>query len=78
MDYGFQLPDEVFALEEDQQRERITGLGRVFVLDGSRGFVRTLLPVRLDHGSIQFGIWLEVPASQAQTAVEVWDEPAYA
>ena len=78
MDYGFQLPDEVFALPQDQRRSRIQGLAKVFVLDGSRGFVRTLLPVRLDHGSVRLGIWLETAVSQAQTAIEVWEEPAYA
>ena len=77
MDYGFQLPDEVFAWPPDEQQERLRGLERVFVLDESRGFVRTLLPVRLDLGSVQFGIWLEVPPEQAHAAIEVWNEPAY-
>lgn len=77
MDYGFQLPDEVFALPQDERRERLRGLSKVLVLDGARGFVRSLLPVSLDHGSVRFGIWLEVPAEQADEAIRVWDAPAY-
>ncbi len=78
MDYGFQLSDEVFAIPQDERRSRLGGLGKVFVLDQSRGFVRTVLPVRLDHGSVRFGIWLEIPAEQAEEALKVWDGPAYA
>jgi hypothetical protein len=78
MDYGFQLPDEVFAVPQDERRLRLRGLGRVFVLDESRGFVRIVLPVGLDHGSVRFGIWLEIPPEQAEHALQVWETPAYA
>lgn len=78
MDYGFELPDLVWEMPEEERRERLGGLSRVFVLDGSRGFVRTMLPVGLDHGSVTFGIWLEIPAAEAEHAMAVWEGPGYA
>jgi len=77
MDYGFELPDEIWNMPKHERRARIRGMARVFVMDESRGFVRTMLPVNLDKGSVTFGIWLEVSASTAQQAQAVWDEPAY-
>ncbi len=41
------------------------------------GYVRALLPVALSRGSVRIGLWLEVPAAQAEAAVPIWDEPAY-
>lgn len=78
MDYGFQLPDVVFAMTAEERRARIRGLAKVFLLDESRGFVRTMLPVKLDHGSVTFGIWLEVPPAQVRVAQPVWDGPEFA
>ena len=78
MDFGFQLPDVVFELPEQERRHRIRGRSKVFVLDDEVGFVRVVLPVQLDHGSVTFGIWLETSAEQADHAARVWEEPAYA
>ena len=77
MDFGFQLPDRVFNMDPDERAARLRGRSKVFVLDEETGYVRTLLPVALDHGSVTFGIWLEVPSEQARHADEVWDAPEY-
>lgn len=78
MDYGFELPDVVFDLPAEERRRRMSGGRRLCLLDGERGFVRSLLPVRLDVGSVQFGLWLEIDADAYAAARAVWDEPQYA
>lgn len=77
LNYGFALPDEVFALGPDEQLTRVGGLSRVLVLDEDRGFVRTLLPIELDHDSLTLVVWLEVEARRACEAIAVWESPAY-
>ena len=77
MNYGFGLPDEVFALTPEERASRIRGLERVFVLGQDRGFVRTLLPIELDHGSLTLGVWLEIDPRQALEAMSAWERPAY-
>lgn len=77
MNYGFGLPDEVFALTPEERANRLRGLDKVFVLDRARGFVRTLLPITLDHGSLTLGVWLEIAAHQATEAIRTWESPDY-
>lgn len=67
----------MFELTSEELAFRIRGRERVFVLDHDRGFVRTLLPIRLDRGSLTLGVWLEISARQAASAIEVWELPAY-
>lgn len=78
MDVGFELPDVVFDLPAEERRRRMAGGRRLCLLDDERGFVRTLLPVRLDVGSVQFGLWLEIDPDAYAHARAVWEEPQYA
>ncbi len=77
MDYGFQMPDVVFDMPADMRRERVSGRRKLILVQGCGGFVRTLLPVRLDVGSVRFGIWLNVSEDAVKAADPAWDEPDY-
>ncbi len=78
MDYGFSLPDVLFAMPEDERRRRCRGRSRLVHVEGHGGFVRVVLPVRLDEGSVQIGLWLQLSGEDTERADTVWDEPEYA
>jgi hypothetical protein len=76
LEKSFGLPDDVFALTEDEREKRAT-IGRSFVtLDDTRFFVRCLLPVPVEgYGAWCFGLWIEVTKEDYAHVREVWNEP---
>lgn len=75
----FGLPDELFAIPNEQRSGRVFSDGKNFAhLDGKRFFLRVLLPVQLDIGhEYRFGVWLEVAESDAKRIWQTWDKPEY-
>jgi hypothetical protein len=76
----FGLPDEIFALSDKEQEQRVLRFGKTFVtLDADRFFLRVLLPVQLDVGhEFRFGVWIEVPRNDYKRVWDLWDETGYA
>lgn len=73
LDYGFQLPDCVWAQPAEQRSPRNT---LDFAELGPRRFIRGLMPIRLPDGrEFRYGVWLEI---DEPTFVEVnrsWSDP---
>ena len=61
-DFGFTLPDEVHELGYTERYERTRHNADLCTLDGSRYFIRGVLPVPFTHieGSFRWGVWVEV------------------
>jgi hypothetical protein len=83
-DYGFGLPDEVYALDYIQRYLRSRSNADVCTLDESRYFLRGVLPVPFTAKELTFGlgIWVEVPMSQHDLYVagfhdDLSDNPAF-
>ncbi len=73
LDYGYRLPDCVFALPEEQRSPRCN---RDFAELGARRFVRVLLPVAIEGGEeFRYGIWVEVELATFERVVRAWNEP---
>lgn len=78
LELGFSLPDDVFALSESE-RTRRAKIGKAFVeLDGTRFFVRTLVPMPVETiGTWNIGLWLELTASDSRRLKEVWTSDGF-
>ena len=74
-DYGWKLPDEVWAISEDERSERAK-----FDSDrcqfGNRYFARCLLklPFKEQPGYYGWGIWVELSERDFYRYVEIYDE----
>lgn len=62
-DWGFKLPDEVFALPYLEKYHRTRSNTDLCALDERRFFIRGLLPIPFTHqeGEFAWGVWAEVP-----------------
>ncbi len=83
LDVAFGWPDDVFALPAEDRSAR-TWQAPIehpdfIVLDGSRRFVRGLLPLPLEAGlEFRYGVWLEVATDEFNRILQVWhDETRY-
>ena len=74
LERNFALPDDVFAL--GAERAQRAQLGRSFVaLDGSRFFVRCLLPIAVEgYETWRVGLWVEVSKADYERARDTWDD----
>ena len=74
LERNFGMPDDVFALGDARQQR--AQLGRSFVtLDGSRFFVRCLLPIAVEgYETWRVGLWVEVSQADYERARETWDD----
>jgi hypothetical protein len=62
-----------------QQREATWGNEHLRAAEGIGAFVRCLMPVRLTGGStLEYSVWLRVPAQTLRHASEIWEAPEYA
>jgi hypothetical protein len=75
LEWSFAVPDEVFALG-DQQKRRATIDRNFVILDRKRHFVRCLLPVGVEgYEPWNVGLWLEVSEIDARRVRDAWDDP---
>ncbi len=76
LERSFGAPDDIFALDEDERKQR-ADLGRNLAsLDGARFFVRCLLPVPVEqYGTWCIGMWVEVAKPDYDQVREAWDDP---
>lgn len=73
LDYGFQMPDCVWAQPADQRSRRNTP---DFAEFGERRFIRGLLPVRLEDGrEFRYGVWLEIDEPTFHEVNRSWSDP---
>ena len=84
LDYGFGLPDEVYALGYIERYLRSRSNADVCTLDQSRYFIRGVLPLPFSGSDRSFGlgIWVEVPQTQHDLYVagfhdDLSDNPAF-
>ncbi|MGW4941631.1 DUF2199 domain-containing protein [Actinoplanes sp. NPDC004185] len=71
-------PDPLLALTPPE-REATWGNGHLRAAEGIGAFVRCLMPVRLTGGgTLEYSVWLRVPAPMLQHASEIWEAPEYA
>lgn len=79
--YG--VPDEVFALSEQERAERVE-MGRNFCelrgegAEHSRWFLRALVPFAVEGrtDALRWGIWVELAAPAFSEIQELWDDAA--
>jgi hypothetical protein len=76
-DFGFRLPDEVHALGYLEQYQRTRSNSDLCTLDGSRHFIRGVLPLPIQEtdDSFGWGVWAEVEAQCHDSYMLTWDEP---
>ena len=74
MDVGFQLPDVVWALAEQERAARAKYDSDLCVLDAERYFLRGVLylPVQGAHGNFGWGLWVEVSQAVFEHYVEIY------
>ncbi|GAA3350599.1 hypothetical protein GCM10020358_77160 [Amorphoplanes nipponensis] len=71
-------PDPMLALSAED-REAAWGNEHLKAAEGVGAFVRCLMPVRLTGGStLEYSVWLRVPAAELRHASEIWETPEYA
>lgn len=74
LEKSFQAPDDVFTLG-DAENERAELRRNFATLDGTRFFVRCLMPVPVEHyGAWCIGVWIEVEKSDYDEAWKAWDD----
>ncbi|MBO9543168.1 MAG: DUF2199 domain-containing protein [Caulobacter sp.] len=75
LDWGFELPDEVFALSEEEQAEQVR-YNDDLCQWGDRFFIRCILPVPLKGQDDYFGwgAWAEVEAEVFERYLELYEE----
>lgn len=77
-DWGYQLPDEVHALNYLDRYTRSRSNRDLCTLDESRYFLRALLPIRLIEGTegdfFTWGTWVEVDKDTHDLYLRSWDE----
>lgn len=73
-DYGWQLPDEVWALDEETRQKHLDWWTEACCHEG-RWFIRGVLyvPFSFSDGRWGWGCWAEVPESVARTLWELKD-----
>lgn len=86
LDVGYGVPDEVMKILETARRRRnmreaerrIEGDQSFMCLDGSRFFLRGLLPVPVAGAEreFRFGVWYEIDEPAAKKVAKAWDDPA--
>ena len=71
-------PDPMLVLSAEE-REGSWGNEHLRAADGVGAFVRCLMPVRLTGGgTLEYSVWLRVPADVLRHASAVWEAPEYA
>ena len=61
------------------EREATWGNEHLRAAEGIGAFVRCLMPVHLTGGStLEYSVWLRVPADMLRHASEIWEAPEYA
>ena len=75
-DFGCQLPDEVYGLGYVEKYQRAHHNADLCTLDGSRFFIRGVLPIPFTHmeGSFGWGVWVEVDRETHDFYVENFSE----
>nr|WP_295106819.1 DUF2199 domain-containing protein [uncultured Caulobacter sp.] len=75
LDWGFALPDEVFALPDADQDEQVR-YNDDLCQWGDRFFIRCILPVPLKDQDDYFGwgVWAEVEAEVFERYLELYEE----
>lgn len=75
LDWGFELPDEVFALSDAEQDEQVR-YNDDLCQWGDRFFIRCILPVPLKDQDDYFGwgAWAEVEAEVFERYLELYEE----
>jgi hypothetical protein len=77
-DWGYQLPDEVHALNYIDRYARSRSNRDLCTLDEARYFFRALLPIPLIEGTeedfFSWGVWVEVDKALHDLYVRSWDE----
>lgn len=75
LENSFEAPDDVFALGAEE-KSRAKADRSFAVLDGSRFFVRCLLPLPVEqYGRWQVGLWIEVSQEDFRQIVSAWNDP---
>lgn len=75
LDWGFELPDEVFALSDEEQAEQVR-YNDDLCQWGDRFFIRCILPTPLKDQDDYFGwgAWAEVEAEVFERYLELYEE----
>jgi hypothetical protein len=85
LELTFRRPDVISELEMEEREARIQENSELCVLDGTRFFIRALLPLRV-LGRVQpynIGLWVEVSQRDFERVYELWgdeeqaSEPAF-
>jgi len=73
-DYGFALPDDVWAIPESQRTNRAKWDSDLCRLD-DRYFIRGLLPIRFaeSDGYFGWGLWVEVDRTVFKRYLEIYE-----
>jgi hypothetical protein len=80
LDIGFQLPDVVWNLDDDERKRRAKFNSDVCVLDGQRHFIRGIALVPISNSGEQFGwgLWAEVSEVDFKRYLELFHADARA
>jgi hypothetical protein len=73
---AFGAPDEVFAIPAAERAERVRGNKDLVILDGTRFFVRAVLPVTVvdQDQCMRWGVWVELSSEDAREVYDRWDD----
>ena len=79
-DWGYRLPDEVYALSYLETYRRSRSNADLCTLDDQRHFLRGLLRIPFTHqdGDFAWGVWVEVPKAAHDFYVENFSNDAAA
>ncbi|WP_116808239.1 DUF2199 domain-containing protein [Steroidobacter cummioxidans] len=77
IELAFKLPDDVFALPEQDRQSRCRISSDIVVLDDERFFIRGLVPLKVAKRNQDYalGVWAEVSEDVFGRIYDLWDDP---
>jgi len=80
LELTFRRPDAVAALPAEEREGRVQENKDLCVLDGTRFFIRALLPLPVTERELPYnvGLWVEVSQQTFDRVYELWDEDTQA
>jgi hypothetical protein len=76
LELSFRRPDALVAIPEPERGQRVQESNDLCVIDGSRFFIRTVLPLPVESRVLPYniGLWAEIEQATFERVYALWSE----